>query len=783
MGNTVQRREHLARGIAAATLASVISLCGVAGRADAADPPGTIPYDLANFSHPTTIDNPFLPLIPGRQIVLVGLADRGNGGPTNHMVIFTVTDLIKVMPDGLRTVVVWDQDINNGKLRESELALFAQDNAGNVWNLGEYPEEITYPIGAPPVRNAPSTWLHGTRNSSAYAFSRAGIHVQGAPVVGSPVYLSGDAPSIEFLDFAQVASLTASKCAGSVCDDQLLNIDEWDPNQPGDGHQFKYYQRGTGLFRVDPSVDSIEQETLSRTAVNTLTPAELDAARTAAIAIDNRAFANTSSVWFNKPKVVRASTPGAPTTVVAGLGTGGVDVTWSAPVSDGNAVITGYTVTASPGGATRTTTARTATFDGLTRGVEYTFAVTAANIVGSGPAATSNAVLIPDPPTPSSLVSQSPARFLDSRSPGGRTVDGVLAGIGLRAAGSTTEIAVAGRGGVPLDAAAATLNVTVTGAAGAGYLTIWPCGSVMPNASSLNFAAGDTIANSAIVQLGAAGKVCVFTEAATDLIVDVNGYFPAGATFVSQSPARFLDSRSPGGRTVDGVLAGIGLRAAGSTTEIAVAGRGGVPLDAAAATLNVTVTGAAGAGYLTIWPCGSVMPNASSLNFAAGDTIANSAIVQLGAAGKVCVFTESATDLIVDVNGYFPAGATFVSQSPARFLDSRSPGGRTVDGVLAGIGLRAAGSTTEIAVAGRGGVPLDAAAATLNVTVTGAAGAGYLTIWPCGSVMPNASSLNFAAGDTIANSAIVQLGAAGKVCVFTEAATDLIVDVNGYFPA
>jgi hypothetical protein len=57
-----------------------------------------------------------------------------------------------------------------------------------------------------------------------------------------------------------------------------------------------------------------------------------------------------------------------------------------------------------------------------------------------------------------------------------------------------------------------------------------------------------------------------------------------------------------------------------------------------------------------------------------------------------------------------------------------------------------------------------------------------LTVWPCGQPQPNASNLNYGTGQTIPNAVITKLGTAGKVCVFTRAAVDLVIDVNGYFP-
>jgi hypothetical protein len=144
------------------------------------------------------------------------------------------------------------------------------------------------------------------------------------------------------------------------------------------------------------------------------------------------------------------------------------------------------------------------------------------------------------------------------------------------------------------------------------------------------------------------------------------------------------------------------------------------------------------------------------------------------------VFTLVATHLVVDVNGYFPAVSSFVPLVPGRLLESRSSGS-TVDGLLSGLGVRGAGSMTELPVWGRGGVVGDASAVVLTVTVTEPLAAGFVTVFPCGSVRPLASSVNFVAGATVANSVVAGVGVGGRVCVFTLVATHLVVDVNGYF--
>jgi hypothetical protein len=120
------------------------------------------------------VTNTFLPLIPGTQFTFEGVADRGDN-LLNHEVIFTVTDLVRTI-DGVNTVVVWDRDINNGVLQEAEIAFFAQDKEGNVWNLGEYPEE--YEDGN--FIGAPNTWISGQKDA------QGGVHMLADPQTSTP---------------------------------------------------------------------------------------------------------------------------------------------------------------------------------------------------------------------------------------------------------------------------------------------------------------------------------------------------------------------------------------------------------------------------------------------------------------------------------------------------------------------------------------------------------------------------------------------------------------------
>ena len=221
--------------------------------------------------------NKFLPIVPGTTFTLTGTANRGGGGNA-HQVVFTVTELTKVV-NGVRTVVLWDRDIQEGVLVEEELAFWAQDDSGNVWLMGEYPEEHE---GKKVL--APSTWLAGNQGSAA------GILMRTDPQLNTSIYKQGEAPSVEFLDQAKVFAVNQHLTVPTGTYDGVLVIDEWDPNQqPQDGHQFKYHAPGVGIVQVTARGGD-EQETLVATEFRTLTPEELAAANARAVELDRRAY-------------------------------------------------------------------------------------------------------------------------------------------------------------------------------------------------------------------------------------------------------------------------------------------------------------------------------------------------------------------------------------------------------------------------------------------------------------------------------------------------------------
>jgi CzcA family heavy metal efflux pump len=239
----------------------------------------------ATFSHPTTIDNRWHPVAPGMQYVFEGRANRG-AGARPHRVVFTATDLTKKI-DGVQTRVVWDRDINAGKLLEGELTFFAQDDAGNVWNFGEYPEEYD---AHGRFDGAPDTWISGI------AHANAGILMRADPRPGTSSYLQGNAPDIGFGDTAKVQRLGGRTCVPRACYDDVLVIDETNPLEPGNGHQLKYYARGVGNVKVVPESGK-EHEVLVLVAVRRLGARERAQVRREALVLDRRGALKKKRVY------------------------------------------------------------------------------------------------------------------------------------------------------------------------------------------------------------------------------------------------------------------------------------------------------------------------------------------------------------------------------------------------------------------------------------------------------------------------------------------------------
>ena len=368
-----------------------------------------------------------------------------------------------------------------------------------------------------------------------------------------------------------------------------------------------------------------------------------------------------------------------------------------------------------------------------------------------------------------------PTRILDTRPNNGVGPDG------------TKSVKVTGVGGVPANADAVIMNVTVTEPTADGFITVYPTGTARPTASNLNFVAGQNIANLVTAKVGTGGQVNIYNFAGnTHVLFDVVGYFPAGGgatslsanaaqggEFVPLSPARVLDTRS-----------GSGPLGPNSSLDLQVTGNGGVPATGVAAVvMNVTGTNTTAPGFLTAWPTGQARQTTSTLNFVAGQSVPNLAVVPIGTGGKVSIYNfDGNTDVIADVVGYYtaagvtvPGGGLFHAMSPLRFLDTRPEAdNKTLED----------GGTVTTPIVGLAGIPAEAVGVVANVTATNTTVPGFLTVFPAGSAVPGTSSLNFTGHEPgVPNLVMSKLGS-GAIDIFNFSpggTTDAIVDVVGWY--
>ncbi|MDO8363964.1 MAG: hypothetical protein Q7V88_13785 [Actinomycetota bacterium] len=248
-----------------------------------------------------------------------------------------------------------------------------------------------------------------------------------------------------------------------------------------------------------------------------------------------------------------------------------------------------------------------------------------------------------------SVIPMTPVRLADTRA-GWVAADGEFTGTGPVASGSRIRVQIAGRAGIPSDAEAVMMNLTIAGATGAGYATAYACG-IQPPTSSINYVAGHSIANEVMVDLSWAGGVCVYVHTTAEVIIDVVGYAPPSLDYSVLTPVRLADTRA-GWVAADGEFTGTGPVVGGQVIEVQIAGRGGVPDDAEAVMMNLTIAGATGAGYATAYACG-IQPPTSSINLLAGHSIANELMVGLSPTGTVCVYVHTTAEVIIDVVGYW----------------------------------------------------------------------------------------------------------------------------------
>ena len=478
-----------------------------------------------------------------------------------------------------------------------------------------------------------------------------------------------------------------------------------------------------------------------------------------------------------------AATAGSPS---GGPGTGGTVVTL-----DGQGLIAPATVTFGGTAARSVTVVSPTQLRALTPPGSGTVQVTVTDWMGSSagvpftyaPVATPSAT---PPPLPTgAYLPVAPFPVLDT-----------AAGLGAPRAplgpDATATVPVVGRGGVPATGVAGVLlQVGASQPTASGFLQVYPAGATGLSTSTLHFTAGQTVAGTVEVPVGAGGAVSVHNwQGRTQATLRVLGWIEAApqataaGLYVPLVPARICDTRRGSGLP----CAGATLPAHGSLT-LQVTGRGGIPATGvAAAALNLAVVAPASAGALVAYAAGTARPPTPAVVFAARTTTATLNLVRVGTAGQITVWNNSPAplQLVVDAEGWLTAGTATPPGAaglhplvPTRIFNTQTGFG----GARRPLGP---GQTVTVTVAGRGGVPAMTAAAPpraaiLEVTALRETAPTVLEVYPAEVRRPLASTVNAPAQRAVANLAIVPLSPGGTVCVVNmQGSTQVMIDVLGW---
>ena len=346
--------------------------------------------------------------------------------------------------------------------------------------------------------------------------------------------------------------------------------------------------------------------------------------------------------------------------------------------------------------------------------------------------------------------------------------------------------------GAPQGATAALVNIATVDAASDGYITAedcaarsglraWANGTVRP---------GRATSSATVVPLDADGRFCIYQSTRVHTVVDVQGWFapsaaaPDGNLFTPVRGQRVVDTRVQATCSPDGTC-----REPGSLPANAeVLGLAASPTEVVATVANLTAVNPSAPGYLSADVCADLVPGPqefSSLNFNAGDTIANLSFVpsvstEVGV--QFCTTAIAPMHKVIDVQGFFgPAaqgGLGFTAQRPSRLVDTRLCRTDPVNGAKRCGEANPAGAVLRLSA------PAGAAAVMVNLAAVSPATDGYATAGSCTDIRPepqSTASVVAVPGTAVTNGALVPVAPDGTFCVYTSTAMHLVVDLLGVY--
>jgi len=364
-------------------------------------------------------------------------------------------------------------------------------------------------------------------------------------------------------------------------------------------------------------------------------------------------------------------------------------------------------------------------------------------------------------------------RLLDTRE--------VAAGNRPLTAGTTRYVATGLDGS---ETRAVLVSIAIVSPTRDGFLTAWAGRTQQPTTANVNAVAGEVVSNMSVVPLDGDGGMLLYTLSNSHVVVDLLGRFDRAPNAVSAGrfqpvvPSRVADTREVANTTTNRYT-----RLPGTPyprVNVPMLGRGGIPTSGVSSVVLV-VTGLSDAslsgGFLTATPGGAAWPGTANLTTnGSNDIRPNTVVVPVGTDGSIDLHLMQIAHVVVDVAGWF-TDTTATTSSTGRFMSI--PPTREIDTRIAlGFATMPSGSVGWI---DPGSVPSDAVAIAQNIAITGNVAAGFITPFPGGSVPLVAAGNVTGPGQTRSIHTFTRLGSDGRESYFTLMATDLVVDITGWF--
>lgn len=325
----------------------------------------------------------------------------------------------------------------------------------------------------------------------------------------------------------------------------------------------------------------------------------------------------------------------------------------------------------------------------------------------------------------------------------------VVSGRTRQPAESVLTVPVAGARGVPTDAAAVSMKVTVVNPRNEGSVSVYPCDLVgVARPITIWFRPAQTVVGGTLVPLGPAGTVCIVSSTATHVRADVDGWFPAGSGVAATPPRLVADGRR------DAVVA------AGAVTKVHVGASPGAPAAPFTAVVGVTEATTTPA-EVRVFTCGTAVPTPALRSFEPNVAQSAPQFVRTDANGDVCVRSTAPSRFALSLLAAFEPSSGVRPGTPRRLLDTRT-------------GAPLAANTTR-AIA----VPVGTGA-WFGLTLVGPAASGSAALFPCTGGSASSPWVYVSPNRAQTNGGFAGIDASKRVCVRSTVATHLTVDTAGW---